>query len=228
MERVKTGIPGLDEITHGGIPAGETVLVSGTAGTGKTILASQYVYMGAKKYKEPSVYLSLEETPDSIRQNALNFGWDFGPLEKKESISFVKYDPYHVDDVINNLEGKIREISARRVVIDTISALGLYMREESDYRRMLFNLSQILEKVKCTTLILSETVPGSQNISRHGVAEFVADGIIVLYYSRVKSSFSRAIQIWKMRGTGHSEKLHPYKITDKGFELDPKGEASWR
>ena len=225
MERIKTGVPGLDEIMHGGIPQGQTVLLSGTAGTGKTILASQFVYMGAKKYKEPGVYLSFEESPESIKKNAMNFGWDFGPLEKEGTFSFVKYDPYHVDDIVNHLEGKIREISAKRVVVDSISALSFYLREDVNFRRMLFNLSGVLGKLECTSLLLSEIVPGTQGLSRHGLAEFVSDAAVILYYNWVDSSFVRAVQVWKMRGTGHSERLHPYKITEKGMVIYPDEEA---
>jgi KaiC/GvpD/RAD55 family RecA-like ATPase len=225
MQRIKTGVPGLDEIMHGGIPEGQTVLLSGTAGTGKTILASQFIYMGAKKYKEPGVYLSFEEPPDSIRKNSLTFGWDFGPIEKNEMFSFIKYDPYHVDDIVNDLEGKIREMSARRVVIDSISALSFYLRDDTNFRRTIFHLSSVLEKLNCTSVLVSEIVPGSNTLSRHGIAEFVADAAIIMYYTRVDSSFSRAIQVWKMRSTGHSERLHPYKITNRGVVVYPKEEA---
>jgi len=225
MDRIKTGVPGLDEIMSGGIPQGQTVLLSGTAGTGKTILASEFIYMGAKKYKEPGVYLSFEEAPESIKKNSLNFGWDFSPLEKDGIFSFVKYDPYHVDDIVNHLEGRIREISAKRVVVDSVSALSFYLREDANFRRMLFNLSNVLEKLDCTSILISEILPGSTGLSRHGLAEFVADAAVVLYYNRVDASFSRAIQVWKMRGSSHSERLHPYKITESGITVYPKEEA---
>lgn len=224
-QRIKTGIPGLDEIMHGGIPQGQTVLIAGTAGTGKTILSSQYIFMGATTYKEPSVYLSFEESPESIKKNALNFGMDFGPLEKSGIFSFVKYDPYHADDISTHLEGKIRDIGAKRVVIDSVSALNFYLREDTNFRRMLFSLSSVLQKLNCTTFLISEILPESPGLSRSGVAEFVADSAIVLYYKRVDSAFSRAIQVWKMRGSSHSERLHPYKITDKGIVVFPKEEA---
>jgi len=225
MVTAKTGIPGLDEITGGGIPVGQTVLVSGTAGAGKTILACQFAYMGVTKYKEPAVYLTFEETPESISKNALNFGWDFRPIEKSQSFAFVKYDPYHVDEIITNLESKVREIEAKRVVIDTISALAMYLRDRSEYRRMVFNISQVLQRLECTSLLLGEVTPGSKELSKYGVVEFVADAVIVLYYSRMESSFTRAIQVWKMRGVNHSEKLHPYKIGSKGIVVYPKEEA---
>jgi KaiC/GvpD/RAD55 family RecA-like ATPase len=223
--RIKTGIKGLDEIMHGGIPASSNVLVSGTAGAGKTIMASQFVYYGVKQYKEPSIYLSFEEPIESIRKNNLNFGWDFKTLEQSGKLSFVKYDPYHIDEIPTSLESRIREINAKRVVIDTISALSFYDREEADYRRLVLNISSVLKKLGCTTMLLSEVVPGSLGLSRNGIVEFISDSVIVLYYKRVNSSFARAVQIWKMRGTDHSEKLHPYKITNHGIEVYPKEEA---
>jgi KaiC/GvpD/RAD55 family RecA-like ATPase len=225
MERVNTGVPGLDEIMNGGIPQGQTVLVSGTAGTGKTILSCQYLYMGVSKYKEPSVYLSFEESPESIKKNALNFGMDFAPLEKSGTFSFVKYDPYHVDDISTHLESRIREVGAKRVVIDSISALSFYMREGENFRRMLFTLSSILNKLGCTSFLVSEVLPETSALSRSGVSEFVSDTAIVLYYRRVDSAFSRAIQVWKMRGSSHSERLHPYKITKTGIVVYPKEDA---
>jgi KaiC/GvpD/RAD55 family RecA-like ATPase len=225
LTRVKTGVPGMDEITHGGIPISQTVLLTGTAGSGKTILAMQFAYNGAKKFKEPAVYLSFEESVESLKKNALNFGWDFRPLEKEELFSFIKYDPYHVDDVVNHLEARIREMNAKRVVIDSISALSFFVRDEAEYRRLTFHISQVLQRMQCTSMLLSEIVQGSPGLSRHGVEEFIADAVIVLYYRRINASFSRAVQIWKMRGTDHSEKLHPYKITSKGIEIYHNEEA---
>jgi KaiC/GvpD/RAD55 family RecA-like ATPase len=217
MERLKTGIPGLDEIMDGGIPAGSIVLVSGTAGSGKTTLGTQFAFSGASKFREPSIYLTLEEDPDSIRGNSLNFGWDFGPLEKRGIFGFVKYDRYHLDEIPRQLEVMVRDTGAKRAVIDTISALSFMMRDKNDYRRMLFGMSRSLKKLGCTTMLLSETVPGVSGLSRHGIAEFIADSILALNYSRVFSSFERAIHVWKMRGSEHSMKLHPFKIAARGM-----------
>ncbi|MCD6496113.1 MAG: AAA family ATPase [Candidatus Aenigmarchaeota archaeon] len=224
-DRVNTGIPGFDDILNGGIPRGSTVLIAGTAGTGKTILSSQFLYTGVVKYKEPGVYLSLEESPESIKKNNLKFGMDMGHLESTGQFSFVKYDPYHVDDLATHLEGKIREMKAKRVVIDSISALKFYLREETNYRRMMFNIMNTLKRLGCTSFIISEIPVGSTGLSREGMAEFISDAAVVLYYSRVDSSFTRAVQVWKMRGSGHSESLHPYKITKTGVVVYPKEEA---
>jgi KaiC/GvpD/RAD55 family RecA-like ATPase len=226
QERVKTGIEGLDEIMNGGIPRGQLVLLSGTCGTGKTTICSQYIYNGLTKFKENGIYLSFEEMPQSIKNNVKQFGFDFEKFEKEGKFSFIKYDPYHVEEVFDILETAIRETKAQRVVIDSVSALGIHVRDKAELRRMIFNLSVTLRKLGCTALMVSEIVPGSTGkISRYGVEEFVTDSVVVLYYERNEFSFSRAMQVWKMSGSDHSKKLHPYKITDKGVSVQAQDEA---
>jgi len=225
LERIKTGVTGLDEIIGGGIPKNHLMLVTGNCGTGKTILCSQYINYGITKCQENGVYLSFEEPAESMKENLSVFGWDFDALERAGKFSFIRYDPYHIEDVFDILESTIRQLRATRVVVDSISALGLHIKDEGELRNMIFNLSTILRKLNCTSLLVSEIVPGDQGISRYGVEEFVSDAVLVLYYERIASSFSRAIQVWKMRGSGHSEKLHPYKITPKGITIYPEEEA---
>jgi len=225
MERIKTGITGLDEIMQGGIPRGQIALITGTSGTGKTILCSQYLYNGITKFKENGVFLSLEEPTSSIKDNMKSFGMDMEPFEKPGQITFLKYDPYHIEDVFDILESTIRQNRVQRVVVDSISALGLHVKDSSELRRMIFGLSDSLRRLNCTAILTSEMVYGSSGISRYGVEEFVADSVIVLYYERIQSTFSRAIQVWKMRGSSHSQKLHPYIITGKGIAVSPGEEA---
>ena len=225
MERVKTGIPGMDELLGGGIPKTQLALITGTSGTGKTTFCCHFMHEGIKRFGERGVYLSFEEPADSIKENTKGFGWDFAALEKSGKFSFIKYDPYHIEDVFDILESTIRETKATRVVVDSISALGLHIKDEAELRKMIFDLSMILRKLNCTSLIVSEIVTGKGGLSRYGVEEFVADSVIVLYYERMQSTFSRAIQVWKVRGSTHSEKLHPYKIGEKGIKVYPGEEA---
>jgi len=223
-KRVKTGIEGLDDLIAGGLPEGSLTLLTGTCGTGKTLMSSQFIYYGALN-GENAVYVSFEETPESLKTNAKLFGWNFDELEKKGKVIFVKYDSYHAEDIIEMLENAIRKIKAKRVVIDSISALGLYVRDVPEIRKIIFGLSSMLHRLGCTTLMISEVLSEQKDLSRFGVEEFVADGVIALYYLRTNSLFSRSITVWKMRGSDHSQKMHPYKITHKGVVVYPKEEA---
>ena len=225
IEKIKTGIEGLDKIAKGGFPRHNLTLLTGTTGTGKTTLCTQYIYNGAKFFNEKGVYLSFEDPPEYIKEGAKEFGWDLGALEKDRKLSFIRYDPYRISDVMDILESTIREIGATRVVIDSISALGLYVKDRSELRRMIFDIAATLRRLECNPILVSEIVHGTPGISRYGVEEFVADSVVVLYYERTVSAFTRAIQVWKLRGSPHSEKLHPYTITNKGITVFPEDEA---
>ena len=224
-ERVKTGIQGLDELIAGGLKPASLTLLTGTAGTGKTIFCSQFLYEGAKNFNEPGVYVTFEEPPENIKKDSLNFGWDFEELEKQKKILFVRYDPFHVEDILELIESNIKKIGAKRVVIDSVSALGLYLRDAPEVRRNILNMTLLLRKLKVTSFLVSEILPQQNALSRFGVEEFVADGVVVLYYLKTDSQYSRSLTVWKMRGTEHSLKLHPYQITKKGIIVYPKEEA---
>ncbi len=224
-ERIETGIPGLDQLIGGGLIPNSLTLLTGTTGTGKTISSSQFIYYGVKDFNQPGVYVSFEEPVDNIKENCLDFGWDFEPLERKGKVVFVRYDPFHVEDIYELIETNIKKIEAKRVVIDSISALGLYVRDIPDIRRMVFNISLLLRKLGCTSILVSETLPAQGSLSRFGVEEFVTDNVIVYYYTRTGSQFSRSLTIWKMRGSKHSNKLHPYAITKEGIIVYSKEEA---
>ena len=225
MEKIKTGIGGLDKITKGGFPVNQLILLTGTAGTGKTTLCTQFIHEGATKYKEPGVFLSFEEPSEYIKDVANGFGWDLDTLEKQGKLRFIKYDPYRIEDVLDILESTIRETGAKRVVIDSISALGLYVKDDAELRRLIFDIVHTLRRLDCTAILVSEMVYGKPGISRYGVEEFVADSVVVMYYERIHSSFIRAIQVWKLMGSDHSLKIHPYRISEKGIEVFPEEEA---
>jgi len=212
-ERIKFGVSGINELIAGGLTPSSLTLLTGTTGTGKTIMSSQFIYTGLKDFNQPGVYVSFEEPTKNIKETCLNFGWDFSPFEKKNKVTFVRYDPFHVEDIYELIETSVNKVNAERVVIDSISSLGMYIRDLPDIRRMVFNITLLLRKLGCTSILTSEIPPMQESLSRFGVEEFVTDGIIVLYYTRRASQFSRSLTVWKMRGSTHSTKLHPYKIT---------------
>jgi KaiC/GvpD/RAD55 family RecA-like ATPase len=220
-ERMPTGIPGLDKLIDGGLTTNSLTLLTGTAGTGKTIFSSQFIYQGVKDYNQNGVYISFEEPIENIKENCQVLGWDFEQYEKKDKVAFVRYDPFHIEDIYELIETNIKRVDAKRVVIDSISSLGLYVRDIPDIRRMVFNISLLLRKLGCTSILISETLPMQNALSRFGVEEFVTDNVIVFYYNRTPQQFSRSMAIWKMRGSQHSNKIHPYTLSDKGFTVFP-------
>jgi KaiC/GvpD/RAD55 family RecA-like ATPase len=227
MERVKSGIPGLDDLIEGGFPKNSVILLTGTCGTGKTIMGIQFLWYGAQN-GENGVFISFEEPIEQIKANAKAFGWDLDKMEKEGKIIFVRYDPFHVEDIIDLIEINVRKNNAKRVVIDSISALNMYIRDLPEIRRTIFNLVTILYKLGCTTLMISEMLSNQQELSRFGVEEFLADGVVVLYYRKVDAQFARALTVWKMRGTNHSQKLHPYAITENGIVVYSREESALR
>ena len=228
LEKINSGIPGLDKIMGGGIPKNHIVLISGTCGTGKTTMCMQYMYEGVTKYGENGVFLSFEESPESMKSTYKEFGWDFDFLEKKGKFKFIKYDPYHIEEIFDILSSAVVEVGAKRVAIDSLSALALHLHDREDIRKMIFDLAALLSKLNCTAFVVSEIVPGKKGISRYGVEEFMSDSVIVLYYERNKLVFSRGIQIWKVRGSNHSKNVHPYKISAKGITINPEEEAYFK
>lgn len=219
LTRIKTGAEGLDDLIEGGFPEKDLVLLSGTCGSGKTILGLQFLYSEASK--EPGIYVSFEEPLPQITSTARTFGWDTQKLEKTNKLRFLKYDPFKIEDIFEIIESNIREIGARRVVIDSISALGVYVKDPTELRRMILQVSSMLRKNGCTSILISEILANESSLSRFGVEEFVTDGVILLHNVLVGGEYRRGLSVWKMRSTDHSKKIHPYRISQKGFVVYP-------
>lgn len=217
IERMSSGVDGLDQIIGGGIPSNDLILLSGTSGAGKTIFGLHFLFSS----NEPGIYVSFEEDIDQLKKIALFFGW-----EPDKNVRFLKYDPFKIQDIFEIIESNIRETKAKRVVIDSISALGVYMKDISEVRRTILQISTMLRKNKVTSILISEILPNRKSISRFGVEEFVTDGVIVMHNVFVSGEYRRGISIWKLRSTDHSRKIHPYKITEKGLIVFPNDTIS--
>lgn len=217
LVRVKSGIKGLDELISGGFPSASTVLVTGGAGTGKTTMCLNYLIQGALTYKEPGVFISLEEDPERIIWNAkTSFSWPVDDLIKKKLLKFVRAEVYDFDKLRMVIEDEVDSICAKRLVIDPTTVLSLYFEKPLEIRRGILDLDRMLKKIGCTTLLTSEVAEGLSGISAFGVEEFTADGIIILYYLRRENVFVRALTIRKMRATKHDTGIHPIEITKDG------------
>ncbi len=218
IERIESGIPGLDKLLNGGLPKHSVVMVTGGAGTGKTIFVSQYLWHGLKN-DENCLFITLEETPKEIKADCLLFGWDFSKYETTGKLKITYHDPFEMTEIINRLSDLIQVNKIKRVVIDSISLFGLYMKDEYKTRKTIYKLVQSLKETDCTAIVTSEMGANTGDFSTYGVEEFVVDGVIILHYLGVGEEAFRNVEIRKMRRTSHKTGTFPFRITDKGIVI---------
>ena len=222
-DRTKTGVPGLDDILYGGIPRNNLVVISGDPGSGKTCLCLEFLYYGAVKYGEAGVYISLEESEEEIISFAELFGWDVKGLIQQKLLSIVTVELYDFDKLKNTVEDEIARLEAKRLVIDPGVVFRLYFDRELDARKRILSLGRMLKRISCTAIITNE-ISLEKASSLFGLEEYVADGVILLYHTKLEDRFIRSIGILKMRGTKISERLHPIRITKDGIKILSKQE----
>lgn len=236
IERVSTGIVNLDDVVGGGYPKERTILVAGPAGAGKSTFALAFLVDGIIRADEPGIYVSFDESLENVRQDALSFGWDLAELESQNRLAMIdgfspragiesneKYKtPLEVDEMLNLLISVIDEIGAERIVIDSITAIALGLDDEIRQRKEILKLSAVMSALSTTTIMVSE-MKGSDEISRFGIEEFMAQAVIVLKYVFTKSG-RRTLQVRKMRGVKHNMSEMPFIMTDNGLICYPHEE----
>ena len=230
MERVKSGIPGLDDLVEGGFPKGASILVSGGAGTCKTIIGMQFIYNGAMDYGEPGLYVTVETNLKNIVWNMEGFNWDIRKLQEKNLMRVYRLQFDVTKDLaeqisvqLDTITSIVKQMKAKRLVIDSTTAFGIWIDDMGKLRNTLFTFTDAIKDLGCTTLLTAETKGGKMDFSAFGIEEFITDGVIALYFTPP----NRSIFIRKMRGTAHSKRIHPFEITKKGVEVKSKDELIW-
>lgn len=246
MERIRTGIQGLDQLLSGGLPRGGTYALVGYSGTGKSILATQYVYNGAREYDEPGIYILIEEDKDRFMSNMGDFGWDFESLEKNGKLDVIPYSRSLMADIEAGFRGnmlckdtsragKLREIltvdslyrqisesaskiGAKRVVIDSMTIVTLMSADQVMGRMQTTWLIDKLRGMGLTTIITLE-----QGISWWNDIPFLCDGTIYMMLKEREGIFERGLLIEKMRGTDHDTGVRPIRImSSEGIRVYPE------
>lgn len=216
-KRVKTGIPGLDELIEGGLIRNSTTLLRGECGTGKTIFSLQYLTFGAL-HGEPGVLLSVEENRKDILGESAKFGWDIEALEKQGKLAIIERQTQY-SLTISKLERAARQLRAKRVVIDSIPALfSSYPNElrPSEWRSAFHLLCQLLTgSCDCTAVLITEAA-WSKSVPYE---EYVPKGVFELHLKMMEGIARKFLLVKKMREVRHSKRLHLYEITDKGFTI---------
>jgi circadian clock protein KaiC len=220
--KLPVGIAGFDVIAEGGLPSGRTTLVAGTAGSAKTVFASQFLAEGIAR-GEPGVFVTFEEPAQEIRRNVRGFGWNVAEWEKERRWAFVDASPrpedeetivgdYDLGALLARIEHAVRSVGARRLVMDSLGAVFARFQDQATVRRELFRTVSTLRQLGITAVVTVERVDEYGGISRHGVEEFVADNVVILRNVLEAEKRRRTMEILKFRGTSHQKGEFPFTV----------------
>lgn len=229
LEKVPSGIRGLDEITGGGLPKGRTALICGGPGAGKTLLGLEFLVRGATQFNEPGVCLAFEETAEELVTNMSSLGYDLSALvrDKKLVIDYVQLDrkfieetgEYDLEALLIRLRHAINSVKAKRVLMDTIELLFLGLTDEGMVRSELRRLFHWLKDAGVTSVITAEA--GTDTLTRYGLEEYVADCVITLDHRVNEQVSTRRLRIVKYRGSAHGTNEYPFLLDEDGIEVIP-------
>lgn len=240
---VPSGIQGLDELISGGFPKDRVILVIGGPGAGKTIFASQFLYKGISDYSENGILVSLDEAKNHFFSEMMKFGWDFKKAEQEAKFGFIdatrlsrvailkekmlreessslRGKELQIDRLIEELQGKIKEINARRVVLDTLASLFYRFLDPIERRTASVDLIEALSDCGATVLVTTEL--GHLGLERKiSDEEFLVHGVVMMQTLYSAGTTTRGLQVVKMRGVSINTNLVPYSIDKAGIEIYP-------
>ncbi len=229
IEKARTGIAGLDEITGGGLPKGRTTIICGGPGCGKTMLGIEFLVRGAMEFNEPGVIMAFEETPQDMSSNVASLGFDLQDLadKKKLYLDYVYVEPseiqetgdYDLEGLFIRLQNAVETVGAKRVMFDTLEALFSGFSNPGILRAEFRRLFRWLKDRGLTAVVTAEKGDGA--LTRQGLEEYVSDCVILLDH-RVKDQISaRRLRIVKYRGTRHGADEYPFLIDERGMSILP-------
>jgi len=223
IDRVKSGIPGLDELIEGGFPKGDTILLAGGTGSGKTIFSTQFICNGATQNDERGVYATFEEDAKTLKRNMLRFGFDLEGLEGKGVVSVVDLEALKGEGLSANIEfiiSEVKRIKAKRLVIDSLTAFLTACKERFEYRTLMHLFYRMLKVHGCSTIMTCSVPTGAETLGL-GIEEFISDSVLTLENLIDGIDLKTRFMVRKMRGTNHSKKYHDVMITGEGLKIVP-------
>ncbi|ASJ02846.1 recombinase [Thermococcus profundus] len=226
LDRVPSGVPGLDELIGGGFLPGRVYLVTGPPGSGKTTIGVQFLVEGAKN-GEKGVFISLVENPKIILQDMLRYNFGLLGYAKSKAITFhdlgrlLLRAEYRLtwNELFNQILQIINEEGIKRAVIDSFTSMEHLVKDPGNKRWALGRFIRALQELETTTLITSEMLQGDAYTDEH----YLADGVLVIHHFMRNYQMVRALQILKMRGVPHDSNLKRMRFTDEGIRVYNEG-----
>jgi KaiC domain protein len=223
IPRVDLGIEGLDEMIQGGVPERSLLVTMGDAGTGKTTFGLQYLQRGLAD-DQKAIYIALEESREDVVQAADEKGWPFEEYIEDDILAVVDLDPIEMANSLTSIRGDLPRLvdafGADRLVLDSVSLLEMMYDNQAERRTEIFDFTRSLKQAGVTTMLTSEASESNPYASRHGIIEYLTDGVFVLQYVRSEFRETRlAVEIQKIRNANHSRETKPYEITSNGISV---------
>lgn len=229
LEKSKTGIKGLDEVLNGGVPQGRPTLICGSAGSGKTLMASEFLVRGAMEFDEPGVFMAFEETQRELSENLASLGINLEQLveDGKIFVDYVHIDrseieetgEYDLEGLFIRLASAVAMVGAKRVVLDTIEAIFTGFSNMATLRSELRRLFRWLKDHDVTAVVTGER--GDGTLTRYGLEEYVSDAVILLDHRVVNGIATRRLRVVKYRGSSHGNDEYPFLIDEHGIWVLP-------
>ncbi|MGB7951888.1 MAG: circadian clock protein KaiC [Candidatus Binatia bacterium] len=229
LPKTPTGIPGLDEITFGGLPKGRSTLICGSAGCGKTLLSVEFLVHGSMRFNEPGVFMAFEESEEDLRANVASLGYDLKDLVDRNKLvidhvhiersEIEETGEYDLEGLFVRLGYAIDSIGAKRVVLDTVESIFAGLPNPSILRAELRRLFRWLKDKGVTAIVTGER--GDGTLTRQGLEEYVSDCVILLDHRSHEQISTRRLQVIKYRGSMHGTNEYPFLIDEQGISVLP-------
>jgi circadian clock protein KaiC len=226
VEKLRTGISSLDIIAKGGLPKNRTTLISGTAGSGKTVFAVHFLAAGIE-LGEPGVFVTFEESASDIQKNMQSFGWDLAEWQEQGKLAFVDASPdpevdtvesgeFDLGALIARIQNAVNKVKATRVSVDSLGAVFSQFSDQAMVRGELFRIASALKGMGVTAVLTAERADDHGPVARFGVEEFIADNVMILRNALEDETRRRTIEILKFRGCDHQKGEYPFTIIPDG------------
>jgi len=224
--RVKSGIPGLDELMGGGFEPQSVVLVTGDAGSGKTTFGLQFLYNGAVQYGEAGVLITFEERRADIIRRMREYGWDLEGLEREKKLKILEYPPHEVERFISEgeiIHDVIADLGAKRIVMDSMTSFALVFESEYKMRLGILKAMDSFKKWDCTTLLISEgSISEEGDVRDRFGIEYLVDGTVFLYNKRMRDYRQKLVEIVELKGIRHDNAIHPLSFGKGGISVEER------